>query len=467
MKKNTGKKKNRKALNIVLPILLAAAIAVLVYVVAGLRVGIIDTRDINDLSKSSGMPVVGFGDEDEAAEEIVVTPEPTPEPDYRTYNLVYPQQTGRTKVDAIFTGKCDEAIENFKESSANSADSTLTLTGFCFENKDFYSYVLIADDGDSETIETFLVDAETLEFLTIESVLGDNYRTLFADYFDYNVEVLYSKLSSGYREYIEDQSSNFNYVAVKGDGTAIVYFHRGEITDGDSYNAVGIPANVLTGEYYDMRKLYPNKPMVALTLDDGPGDYEDEILELFQEYGVVGTFFYIGKNVDANPEVVKRVADAGNEIGSHTYWHMNMTTLDEANVISDKAKADEAFMNAIGYIPTLLRPPEGACGGLAKYTWNCAYIGWSCDTEDWLVKNANMVVDSVKKYGDLSGQVILVHSIYPTTVEALKEIVPWLLDEGYQFVTMSELLKYQYGIDEPEAHLYYAVDFFTRGVPAQ
>ena len=211
------------------------------------------------------------------------------------------------------------------------------------------------------------------------------------------------------------------------------------------------------------RIIDPEKPMIALTIDDGPSTlWSPRILDCLEANGAVATFFEVGKNVEAMPEISKRAFDLGCEIGSHTYSHLNLPSASEADLNADREKCIKVFSDALGNIPTLMRPPGGALSSSVKSYYNVPFIGWSLDTEDWRTRNAESTVECIRSCSDLNRQVVLMHSIYESTAEAVEVIVPWLLDQGYQLVTVSELLEYGYGV-KPQNGTYYTVDFFLYG----
>lgn len=215
------------------------------------------------------------------------------------------------------------------------------------------------------------------------------------------------------------------------------------------------------------RDIDPSRPMVALTYDDGPSaNASPRILDCLEANGAVATFFEVGSNVDQYPEIVKRAAGLGCELGSHTYGHIDLPSADLEMLKEDEALCRAAFKAAANYKPRLMRPPGGAIGGEAKRYYDYPFIGWSLDTEDWRTRDAASTVAAVQSFGNLDGQVILLHSIYDATAEATEALVPWLLEQGYQLVTVSELLEYRYET-KPENHLYYAVDFFRYGAEAE
>ena len=231
--------------------------------------------------------------------------------------------------------------------------------------------------------------------------------------------------------------------------------------------AVFADQKVLSGEFRSYRRLFPAKPMVALTFDDGPSDlYTIQILDILKSYGAVATFYEVGSLVETYPEIVRKELEYGCEVGSHTYYHYVLGEQTYDFLVYEHGLADQAFINAIGYKPKTVRPPQGDVMGFTQVVYKEPLIGWSIDTLDWLYKDVNYNIRTVKNAGNLDGQVILMHSIHPTSLESVEPIVQYITSEGYQMVTISELLKYGYLIDNPEPAYYYQVDFFSKGRPA-
>lgn len=203
------------------------------------------------------------------------------------------------------------------------------------------------------------------------------------------------------------------------------------------------------------RVVDPSRPMVALTFDDGPhAEYTDQILDILEEHQTVATFFEVAVNLHRDPDAVRRAVDMGCEIGSHSYRHADLGKMSQEAIQADLAAADELFTQVLGQAPTLLRPPYGSINQALKTSSGRALVTWSIDTEDWLNRNTEKIVSSVQNFGDLDGQVILLHSIYDTTVEATRILVPWLLEQGYQLVTVSELLTLRFRQEVQANHLY-------------
>jgi len=211
-----------------------------------------------------------------------------------------------------------------------------------------------------------------------------------------------------------------------------------------------------------VRIIDPYAPMVALTFDDGPHElYSHQILDVLEKYHAVATFFEVGYNARLYPEVLTRMAELGCEVASHTYYHHDLTTLSRDAMLTDLAKLDQIIYDATGVMPTLVRPPYGAVNSTVKYESGRAMILWTVDTQDWRYRDAQALIDYMQNYGDLDGEVVLMHSIHASTAEAMEVVVPWLIGQGYQLVTVSELMAYYYG-ELMEANQCYNQTWFAR-----
>lgn len=209
------------------------------------------------------------------------------------------------------------------------------------------------------------------------------------------------------------------------------------------------------------RTVDPAKPMVALTFDDGPNaTYSDMILDILEENRAVATFFEVGRNVANCPQPLSRMVELGCEIGSHSYVHKDLSKLSSEALMNDLAAADQAFLSAVGFAPTLLRPPYGAVNDAVKYGTGRSVITWTVDTEDWKSRDTDKVVSYVQSLPSLDGEIVLLHSSYETTVEAVRILVPWLIQQGYQLVTVSELMAYYYG-ELLQPGQFYGYTYFT------
>ena len=213
------------------------------------------------------------------------------------------------------------------------------------------------------------------------------------------------------------------------------------------------------------RQIDPDKPMVALTFDDGPHPTRtDALLDILEANEAVATFFQVGQNLYRAPDAVRRAEAMGCEIGSHSYRHADLSKLNADEIAADLQKADDAFLEVLGHAPTLLRPPYGAMNNSVKTTTGRSLITWSIDTEDWLHRNSEKVIASVQAAGNLDGQVILMHDVHASTIEAAEALIPWLIDQGYQLVTVTELITLHYG-DQVLPNGLYGYSYFKFGKP--
>ena len=231
----------------------------------------------------------------------------------------------------------------------------------------------------------------------------------------------------------------------------------------ESQNTPPVQEDKPSTEQITRTSLDSTKPMVALTFDDGPhATYTDHLLDILEENGVVATFFEVGRNLSNDPDAVRRAEAMGCEIGSHSYRHADLGKMSEADIAADLAKADQCFVDVLGHAPTILRPPYGSLNNAVKYTTGRSIVTWSIDTEDWLSRNVEKILAAVQNAGDLNGQVILMHSSYDTSVEAARQLIPWLIEQGYQLVTITELITLHYG-DQVLPNGTYGYSYFKLG----
>lgn len=213
------------------------------------------------------------------------------------------------------------------------------------------------------------------------------------------------------------------------------------------------------GEPDNGRNIDPDKLMVALTFDDGPCDpCSNEIMDILAEYNSLATFFDVGSRAEVYPDIVAREVEMGFELGSHTYSHADLAKLSDEEAKAEMDKANDVFISITGKPASLLRPPYGSLGGKSPLS-SIPVVTWSVDTLDWQSRDAEKIMQIIMDEGNLDGKVILMHSLYPSTVEALKTLVPYLIDNGYQLVTVSELAKYKYG-DDLQPGTVYGYDYF-------
>ena len=179
---------------------------------------------------------------------------------------------------------------------------------------------------------------------------------------------------------------------------------------------------------------------IALTFDDGPHPYyTEQLLDGLKERDVKATFFVLGKHAEQYPELVERMNDEGHLIGNHTYSHMQLSQRNSEEFKEELIKTNELIEELTGQEVQYVRPPYGTWDKKFEQELNMFPVLWNIDTLDWSSKNVAGIVQKVKNKAKDNG-IILMHDEYKTTVTAALQIIDELKEEGYEFVTVEELL---------------------------
>ena len=184
------------------------------------------------------------------------------------------------------------------------------------------------------------------------------------------------------------------------------------------------------------------KPMIALTFDDGPkAGVTDWLLDELEKRNVKVTFFLIGSQADLpeNREIIRRMAEDGHQIGCHTYHHVQMTTLSENQQKQEILQWYQVVSGIIGDFSYAVRPPYGCVNNAVCRSLNVPVILWSVDTEDWTGKSAGEIADYVISEAK-DGDIILLHDIFEESVQGAVMALDDLMRRGYTFVTVNDLL---------------------------
>ena len=183
-----------------------------------------------------------------------------------------------------------------------------------------------------------------------------------------------------------------------------------------------------------------HSPQVALTFDDGPHQTcTPALLDGLKQRGVKATFFLMGENIAGKEELVQRMQADGHLIGNHSYRHIQMTKEGAEQACAEIEQTEQLIQSITGKRPEYLRPPYGAWNEQLECRVNLTTVLWNVDSLDWKFQNTKRIVRRVEK--DVKdGDIILTHDIFPTSVEAALQIVDDLQAQGYEFVTVEELL---------------------------
>ena len=183
-----------------------------------------------------------------------------------------------------------------------------------------------------------------------------------------------------------------------------------------------------------------HSPQVALTFDDGPHQTcTPALLDGLKQRGVKATFFLMGENIAGKEELVQRMQADGHLIGNHSYRHIQMTKEGAERACAEIEQTEQLIQSITGKRPEYLCPPYGAWNEQLECRVNLSTVLWNVDSLDWKFQNTERIVRRVEK--DVKdGDIILMHDIFPTSVEAALQIVDDLQAQGYEFVTVEELL---------------------------
>ena len=342
----------------------------------------------------------------------------------------------KTDKNIVRSSKIDEFIKNLKtEKLVDEVNIKKEITSILLEENGKYKAVLL--------------DYETGEVLDIADMIKDDRN-----------EEFWAKITSlvylKYPKFIADvltQGNGENVYFLK-DNELIIYYYCYEITPAVkedlfltvNYNEIKDYLNITVDldEFYsneDGSVINTSKKLVAITFDDGPGPYTNQLVDILKDNKARATFFMLGSNLENYRSTVLNVYNNGNEIGYHSYAHKNFKRQDLATIKEEFALSNEILKSITGTTFNLVRPPYGAINEEIKNALDATFILWNVDTEDWRHKDSEYLLNYVLEHIN-EGNIILFHDIHKTSVAAIEKILPVLYVEGYQLVTVSELAKH-------------------------
>ncbi len=305
----------------------------------------------------------------------------------------------------------------------------------------------IIADKKINKIKTFTYNKSNKKFLTMEDLIND------LESLDYEIK---KELLEKYQDADMDYLSNVSYdYFTVDDENLTLYFNPAEIkSNHDELIYLDIPLDSLDllididkskdeELYFSIKKknIAADDKVVALTFDDGPSKYTESILDVLKKYDACATFFVVGNRVPFYGDILRRTLNEGSELGNHSYDHKLLTRLSKEDFQDEVNKTQEAIKKFTGFTPTLFRPTYGGYTNALKSYTDLRFVLWDVDSRDWEVKSKEKILKNVLP-NVKSGSIILMHDGLKYGLNALEDIVKDLKNDGYKFVTVSELLEF-------------------------
>lgn len=196
------------------------------------------------------------------------------------------------------------------------------------------------------------------------------------------------------------------------------------------------------GEKSDVVEEVPDllKPKVALTFDDGPHPhYTEQLLDGLKEREVKATFFVTGEHAKLHPEIIERMHEEGHLIGNHTYSHIQLRDNNREEFKEELVRTNKIISEITGEEIQYVRPPYGVWDKKLETELNMFPVLWTVDPLDWCSTNVKCITEKVVNKTE-ENDIILMHDYYESTIEAALKVVDELQEEGYEFVTVEEIL---------------------------
>lgn len=343
--------------------------------------------------------------------------------DNKFISINYPE-TNIKKLNKYIKKDINEAVKTFNELDNEekelNIDYTYNVVNDNYINVSLKKYISY-NNYKNESVNTYVFDKESNKLLSIDDIIynSNKYQNKLTDKFIFDEE--YITFFSVHNNKIME-----NKIKLDSQNTKIS-IEKKEETNFTNYETVN-------------KTIDSNKPIIALTFDDGPSKYTKQIIDLLKKYNCNATFFVLGNKVKIYKDTIKESISYGNEIGNHSYNHKWLSRLNKEEIKEQINKTQDILEKEVNYTPILLRPTYGSVNKKIRNNTNLEIVLWNVDTLDWKIKSSKKIAErSLSQIKDRS--IILMHDTHERTYEALKIMIPKLIDEGYQFVTISELNK--------------------------
>ena len=331
----------------------------------------------------------------------------------------------------------DSPLANTKWVVLEKKTFEMTKSGFAKEKVSYLDHYYINDQGGKLPLTALFTDATEAKTIFINQI----WQNLIFNQIDETLveEQMTEMAKSSMADW------EFNYI----DGRFII--HLPNEIEGVSTSEVPLTAfyDVINPEYlkgkdleaYKKKDQVNTSKVVALTFDDGPDpELTPKTLEILKKHKIKATFFMMGSHAAENPDVVKKVVKEGHEVGNHSWSHPNLQAVDAATALQEVNDTTTTLEKITGKPIKLFRPPYGNYTPALLDAENLSFIMWSVDTLDWKSHDPDAILKEVKNQIKPGG-IILMHDIHKESVESLDAVIEYLKEQGYEFATVSDLLK--------------------------
>lgn len=342
------------------------------------------------------------------------------------------QVISKSVIEKIKSPKINEYVSSLGDSLIEETEFDKKIVSLFIKNNDKFSSIIF--------------DYYTGEEISIDKVIKDENA-----FWNKVTELLYFK----YPKFIADVLSLHDHdnVYYLKNNELIIYYYNYEIIPEVNeelyitinYNEIkdNLNINVSFDDVYqqeDGNAINNTKKLIAITFDDGPGPYTNNLVDILRDNKAKATFFMLGNRLNNYRDAVLNVYNSGMEVAYHSYRHSNFLSQNLATITNELNKSNEILESIIGEPFKIVRPPYGSINTSVKNILNMPIILWDIDANDWKAENKN--AEYLKNYilnKASDGDIILLHDIHKTSVDAIELVLPELYAKGYQVVTVSSL----------------------------
>lgn len=350
--------------------------------------------------------------------------------DNNDINVIYPR-FNNDDINNIITSYIYTYVKKFRLNSGS--NKVLNIRYDLYYFNDYVNVVFNIDNSLSNIkYKNILLDLKNEKLAYISNLYEK----------DYLINEINSLINLKYSSDIYDKIKNSNvdnHTYIINDNKIDVYFN-----DIDFGTLSYIPMVSIIGDNNsetvskDDNLDNSDKKFIAFTFDDGPGKYTSELIDTLELNNSSATFFMLGNRMKYNTDIVKKVYNSNSEIGTHTYSHKRLTSLSNDEIYNEINSSEIIFNDITGDHLKYLRPPYGSYNDHIKgLGYNI--ILWNIDPKDWLTRDSKKIYNSVLNNA-CDGCIVLMHDIYPETIEAVKMLIPTLNEMNYEVVSISNLI---------------------------